>query len=613
MILDKINNPEDIKKLKLKEKKELATEIREFLIEKVSQSGGHLSSNLGVVELTIALLSSFDLEEDKIIFDVGHQSYVYKMLTGRKEKFDTLRKHKGLRGFPYRKESKYDIFETGHSSTSISAGLGIARARDIKNKKFNVISVIGDASISSGMSLEAINDLGYNKTKMIIILNDNGMSISSNVGGISSYLSRISINEKYLKIKNKVKHCLDDTKVGNLSIRMLSRIKDGLRTFLVPSQYFESMGLTYIGPIDGHDISLMTKVLNRAKKQDNPVIIHVVTKKGLGYKKALDNPDIYHAVSPFDKKIGVSQTTKITYSSQFGKAMLELAETNEKIVAITAAMKDGVGLLEFFKKYPKRSFDVGISEEHAVTFSAGLANEGLTPVFAVYSTFLQRGFDQIIHDVCMQHLPVIFAIDRAGLVGNDGETHQGIFDLSYLSLIPNLVIITPKTINELKILLKWATYQKFPVAIRYPRGNDEIELEPIKKITLGKWEILTIGKNTAIIATGKMVQKAILAKEKYNLDVTIVNATFIKPLDKDMLKLLIKENYNILTIEDNVLNGGLGSQINMELNKLGFNKKIISMGFDDKFVEQGTIDELFEQEEITIEKIKDNIKKLNAK
>lgn len=613
MILDRINTPEDVNKLKIKEKKELAKEIREFLIDKVSKNGGHLSSNLGVVELTIALLSSFDLEQDKLIFDVGHQSYVYKILTGRKDKFNTLRKYKGLRGFPYRKESKYDIFETGHSSTSISAGLGIARARDIKERNFNVVSIIGDGSISSGMSLEAINDLGYNKTKMIIILNDNGMSISSNVGGISSYLSRISINERYLKVKNKVKHCLDDTKIGNVSIKMLSRIKDGLRTFLVPSQYFESMGLTYIGPIDGHDISLMTKVFKRAKRQDNPVIIHVVTKKGNGYQPALQDPDIYHAVSPFDKEVGVSNSKKKTYSNEFGNAMIELATNNDKIVAITAAMKDGVGLVDFFKMFPNRSFDVGISEEHAVTFSAGLANEGLIPIFAVYSTFLQRGFDQIIHDVCMQKLHVIFAIDRAGLVGSDGETHQGIFDLSYLALIPNLAIISPKSVSELKTLLKWATYQKYPIAIRYPRGSDEIELEPIKKINLGKWEIVLEGENTAIIATGKMVQKAVLAKEKYNLNCMIINAIFIKPIDTVLLKYLVDNKYNILTIEDNVLNGGLGSQINMKLSSLGFTKKIISMGFEDKFIEQGTVDELFEHENLTIKKIKENIDDLSTK
>jgi len=607
MILDTINSPEDLNKLNIKEKKELSKEIREFLIEKVSKNGGHLSSNLGIVELTIALLSSFDFDKDKVIFDVGHQSYVYKILTGRKKEFDKLRRYKGLRGFPYRKESKYDFFETGHSSTSISAALGIARARDIKKEKFNVVSVIGDGSISNGMSLEAINDLGYNKTKMIIILNDNGMSISSNVGGISSYLSRLSINERYLKAKNKIKHCLDDTKVGNVSIKLLSRMKDGLRTFLVPSQYFESMGLTYIGPIDGHDIKLMTKVFKRAKLSKNPVIIHTVTKKGYGYEKAMQNPDIYHAVSPFDKEKGVVIQNQENYSTIFGQTMIELAEKNEKIVAITAAMKDGVGLVDFFKKFPTRSFDVGISEEHAVTFAAGLANEGMIPVFSVYSTFLQRGFDQIIHDVCMQKLPVIFAIDRAGLVGNDGETHQGIFDISYLSLIPNLVIMTPKNMKDLPIMLEWSTNQKFPIAIRYPRGNDELDLPSIKKISLGKWEIISKGEKIAIIATGKMVQKAVALKEKYNLNIMIINAYFVKPLDKKILKWLIDNNYDIITIEDNILNGGIGSLINSYLSNNEFKGRIISMGFDDKFIEQGSIEELFNQEHLTIEDIKKKI------
>lgn len=611
MILDKVNNPKDLNHLTIKEKKILATEIREFLVEKVSANGGHLASNLGVVELTIALLSSFDFDEDKVIFDVGHQSYVYKILTGRKKEFDRLRKYKGLRGFPYRKESKYDFFETGHSSTSISAALGMARARDIKKETYNVISVIGDGSISNGMSLEAINDLGYNKTKMIIILNDNGMSISNNVGGISSYLSRISINEKYLKVKNKVKHCLDDTKVGNVSFKILSRIKDGIRTFLVPSQYFEAMGLTYIGPIDGHDISLMTKVFRRAKNINNPIIIHVVTKKGYGYQPAILNPDIYHAVPPFDPKKGVVKDKKETYSSFFGKAMVKLASQNEKLVAITAAMKDGVGLLEFFQKYPNRSFDVGIAEEHAVTFASGLASGGLIPVLAIYSTFLQRGFDQIIHDVCMQKLHVIFAIDRAGIVGNDGETHQGIFDLSYLSLIPNLVIISPKTIKELYKILNWAIKQDFPIAIRYPRGTDELSLKPIQKLSLGKWEIVQKGEKIAIIATGKMVQKAIIAKDKYKLNVMIINAIFIKPLDKKLLKWLADNHYDIITIEDNLINGGLASLIEIELNKNNYMQTIKAIGFEDKFIEQGSQEELYLQENITIQRIKKEIDILN--
>ena len=610
MILDDIKEPYDIKKLSLKEKKKLAQELREFIIDTVSKTGGHLASNLGVVELTIALLSCFDFDQDKIIFDVGHQSYVYKILTGRKDEFKNLRKYKGLRGFPYKKESKYDFFETGHSSTSISAGLGMARARDIKNENYNVISFIGDGSISSGESLEAINDLGFNKTKMIIILNDNGMSISSNVGGISSYLSRISINTKYLKIKNKIKHSLDGTKVGSIPLKYMSRIKDGLRSFLVPSKYFETMGLTYIGPIDGHDLSLLIKVMNQAKKSDKPIIIHAVTKKGLGYTPALENPDLYHAVSSFDKEKGVIVKDDITYSSVFGHSLVELAKKDEKIVAITAAMKDGVGLHDFFNEFPERSFDVGICEEHATTFTAGLASNGLKPVFAVYSTFLQRGFDQLLHDVCMQKLPCVFALDRAGIVGRDGETHQGIFDLSYLSLIPNMTIVSPKCIDDLPKLLEWSINSSLTVAIRYPRGSDEISLKPIKNVKYGKWETINEGEKVAIIATGKMVQKAYLANKKYNLNATIINATFIKPLDEKYLLKLIKNNYNILTIEDNVLNGGLGSMITMFLVNNNFCGKIKCMGYNDKYIEQGSIEELYQQENITIEKIKENVSKL---
>lgn len=610
MILDKIYNPSDVKKLTLKEKKQLAKEIREFLVENISKTGGHLASNLGVVEITIALLSCFDFEKDKVVFDVGHQSYVYKILTGRKNEFDKLRKYKGLRGFPYPKESVYDFFETGHSSTSISACLGMARARDIKNEDYNIVSLIGDGSISSGESLEAINDLGFNRTKMIIILNDNGMSISSNVGGLSSYLSRISINTRYMKVKNKVKHSLDGTKYGAVPIKFLSRIKDGFRTFLVPSQYFETMGLTYIGPLDGHDISLMIKVINQAKKSNKPVIIHAVTKKGKGYLPAMENPDLYHAVSPFDKEKGVLPTQKETYSSVFGKSIVKIATTNDKVVAITAAMKDGVGLTEFFDKFKERSFDVGICEEHATTFAAGLASAGMIPVLAIYSTFLQRGFDQIVHDICMQKLPVVLAIDRAGIVGNDGETHQGIFDLSYLSLIPNIVITSPKTMDDLPLLLEWAVNSKKTVAIRYPRGGDMKTLPKMKKVEFGKWEELEKGKKVTIIATGKMNQLAVLANEKYNLGVTIVNATFIKPLDEKYMKEIIKRKDNIITIEDNTLNGGLGSLVTLLLAKYNYTGRIMSMGFDDKYIEQGNIEELYSQEGLTIENIKNNVKKL---
>lgn len=608
--LDKINNIDDIKKLNLSEKKELSTEIREFLVDKVSKNGGHLASNLGIVELTISLCDVFDFNQDKIIFDVGHQSYVYKILTGRKNMFDTLRKYKGLRGFPYKKESPYDFFETGHSSTSISAAIGMARARDLQKKDYNIIALIGDGAISNGMSLEAINDLGFNKTKLIIILNDNGMSISSNVGGLSSYLSRLSLNEKYIKLKNKIKYCLDDTKLGNISINLLTRIKDGIRKTLVPSKYFEDMGLTYIGPIDGHNIKEIEKVLRRAKKIDGPVIIHTVTKKGKGYKFAEETPEKYHGVSPFDKDIGVLSTGKETYSSAFGKALTNIAAHNKKVIAITAAMQEGVGLEKFAKKYPERYFDVGISEEHAVTLAAGISTTNLRPVFAVYSTFLQRGFDQIVHDVCMQNSPVIFAIDRAGLVGNDGETHQGILDLSYLSIIPNMTIISPKCIAELETLLKWSVKQNFPIAIRYPRGGDYIEMKPLKDITLGKWEYITKGHKVTVIATGKMVQKACQIKSEYDLDISIINATFIKPLDIDTLKKLVKKKENILTLEDNLINGGLGHNILLALNNLNYKGKIKILGFNDKFIEQGSIEELYTQEHLDNKSIKEEIEKL---
>ena len=608
--LDKINNINDIKGLNISEKKELANEIREFLIEKVSKNGGHLASNLGIVELTISLCSVFNFEYDKIVFDVGHQSYVYKILTGRKDRFDTLRKYKGLRGFPYKKESPYDYFETGHSSTAISASVGMARARDINKEEYNIVSVVGDGALSSGMSLEAINDVGFNKTKMIIILNDNGMSISSNVGGISSYLSKLSLNEKYIKIKNALKYSLDDTPFGDFSFKMLSRMKDGIRKTLVPSKYFEDMGLTYIGPIDGHNINEIEKVLRRAKKINEPVIIHVVTKKGKGYKLAENTPEKYHGVSPFDIEEGVKSSGKESYSSAFGKAITKLASKDKSIVAITAAMQDGVGLQEFAKKYPDRYFDVGISEEHAVTLAAGMSVSNVKPIFAVYSTFLQRGFDQIVHDVCMQNSPMIFAIDRAGLVGSDGETHQGILDLSYLSIIPNMTIISPKCISELETLLEWSTKQTFPIAIRYPRGGDYINMKPLKKIELGKWEYITKGKNLTIIATGKMVQKAYQIINDNNLDITLVNATFIKPLDKEVLRKIIKNKDNVLTLEDNLINGGLGHNILLTLNELNFNKKIKILGFNNKFVEQGSIEELYTQEHLDNESILKEINKL---
>jgi 1-deoxy-D-xylulose-5-phosphate synthase len=444
---------------------------------------------------------------------------------------------------------------------------------------------------------------------MIIILNNNGTSISESVGGITSYLSQISINDKYLKVKNKITHSLDDTKLGNVTYKVLSKIKDNMRSILVPSKYFEAMGLTYVGPINGHDISLMTKVFRQAKKATKPVIIHVVTKKGKGYPDAERNPNVYHGVSKFDKDKGVVLSNKTTYSSEFGNAMINLARKDERLIAITAAMKDGVGLERFFDEFPTRSFDVGIAEEHAVTFAAGLASQKLIPVVAIYSTFLQRGIDQVIHDVCMQNLHVIFAIDRAGIVGADGETHQGTFDLSYLCMIPNMTVLVPKCIGDLENCLDFAIKHDGPIAIRYPRGGDDYPLEELTTIKLGTWEEISKGKKNAIIATGKMVGLALKAKEEYNLDAKVINAMFVKPVDTKMLSKLVKEDYNIITMEDGVLNGGLYSMVLSELNKLGYKKEVIPIGFDDKFIEQGSIDELYKANDITIEKIKNIIDK----
>ena len=599
-ILDKITSVEEVRKLTKDELDILSIEIREFLIDSVSKTGGHLASNLGVVELTISLFKSFDLEKDKIIWDVGHQSYIHKILTGRKDKFNNLRKYNGLSGFPKRAESKYDAFDTGHSSTSISAALGMARARDIKNEKNEVIAVIGDGALTGGMAFEALNDVGFNKTKMIVVLNDNQMSIASNVGGLSTHLNKLRMEPKYNKLKFEINETLKSTNVGKRVANYISKFKDGLKQFIVPSMLFEDMGLKYIGPIDGHNIEVLSEVFEMAKNIDEPVIIHVVTNKGKGYELAEKNPNKYHGISPFDLESGETIiSSKKNYSKAFGEALVELAKEDERIVAITAAMPDGTGLKKFSKEFPKRFFDVGIAEGHATTLAAGFAAAGLRPVFAVYSTFLQRGFDQVIHDVCIQNLPVIFAIDRAGIVGDDGETHQGIFDLSYLSQIPNMTILAPTHLDEVKIMLKWALTHNGPVALRYPRGSDlSEELMPLDKVSYGKWNKVFHGEKVAIIAVGKMLQHAILAKEelsKEGINPLIINATFVKPLDREMLKMLVKDNYDIITVEDNVINGGFGSNVLIELYELGFNKKFKALGYNDKFVHQGNVNILYKE------------------
>lgn len=611
-ILDKANCPEEVKKLSDKELDTLSVEIREFLIESISKTGGHLSSNLGVVELTLSLFKSFDLEKDKIVWDVGHQSYTHKLLTGRKDDFKSLRQYGGLSGFPKRCESKYDFFDTGHSSTSLSAALGMARARDIKGEKNEVIAVIGDGALTGGMAFEALNDVGFNKTKMIIILNDNQMSISKNVGGLSSHLNNIRVEPKYNRLKSNINTSLNSSRVGRKLAHYLGKVKDAVKQAVVPSMLFEDMGIKYIGPIDGHDINMMNEVFNKAKQIDGPVIIHTITHKGRGYKLAENNPNKFHGVGAFDLESGetVSAASK-NYSKVFGDTMIELAKEDSRVVAITAAMPDGTGLKEFSKEFPKRIFDVGIAEEHATTLAAGMASQGLKPVFAVYSTFLQRAFDQIIHDVCIQEMPVTFAIDRAGIVGEDGETHQGVFDISYLNQIPKMNIMAPKCLEELPVMLKWAVNSNMPVAIRYPRGGDNMKnINPLSEIKYGKWEKIIGGEKVAIIAVGKMVQHAMLAKEKLEevgIKPLIISTTFVKPQDTDMLKELIRNNYNIVTIEDNVISGGFGNSVLMNLIEFGFKNKFKALGYKDDFICHGAVNILYKEAKIDPQGIAETI------
>ncbi|MGG5462442.1 1-deoxy-D-xylulose-5-phosphate synthase [Clostridium sp. B9] len=598
-ILQKITDPNQIKDFSEKELEILAGELREFLIESVSNTGGHLASNLGVVDLTVSLFKNFNFSEDRIIWDVGHQSYAYKILTGRKEKFDTLRQYEGLCGFPKRVESTYDFFATGHSSTSLSAAAGMARAQKLLGKDNQVLAVIGDGALTGGMALEALNDIGYRKDNLIIILNDNQMSICKNVGGLATYLNKLRMGQGYNKLKSDIGSTLDTTSIGKSIKHSLSRVKDGIKKFVVPSMYFEDIGLKYFGPVDGHNIKELNEVLRTAKKIKGPVIIHTVTKKGKGYELAEKNPNKYHGVSPFDLEQGVvSKFASRNYSSAFGEEMINLAKEDKSIVAVTAAMPDGTGLKEFREVFPERFFDVGIAEQHAVTLSAGMAAEGLKPFFAVYSTFLQRAYDQVLHDVCIQKLPVTLCLDRAGIVGEDGETHQGIFDISFLSPIPNMTIIAPKCIDEMKVMLKWASEFNAPLAIRYPRGGDlDINLTPLKAIKYGKWEKIQDGEKIAVIATGKMVQHAILAakrlKEEKNVDVLIINATFIKPMDTEILRDLSRDKFKILTVEDNIKKGGFGEGVLEFLNEIGHKEEVVTLAFNDKFVEHGKPDILY--------------------
>ncbi|MEF9933778.1 MAG: 1-deoxy-D-xylulose-5-phosphate synthase [Clostridium sp.] len=599
-LLDNIKYPKDIKNLTTDELYRLADEIRNFLICSVSKTGGHLAPNLGVVELTIALHKVFNMPEDKIVWDVGHQSYVHKILTGRKERFDTLRKYNGLSGFPRPNESEYDSFSTGHSSTSISAAFGMAKARDIMCRNNSVVAVIGDGALTGGVALEALNHAGNTNTNMIVVLNDNEMSIAPNVGSLSSYLARIRTQPTYMNLRDDIEYMVKKIPaVGNNLYKAAERVKESVKSLLVKGMLFEELGFTYLGPIDGHNIKEISNVLTRAKKIRGPVLVHVITKKGKGYYYAENKPDKFHGIGPFSIETGEASKGKANYSSVFGDAIVNAASENENIVAITAAMPDGTGLSDFASKYSDRFFDVGIAEQHAVTFAAGLASQGLKPVFAVYSTFLQRAYDQVLHDVCIQNLPVMFCIDRAGIVGEDGETHQGVFDISYLRDIPNLVIMAPKSISEFKSMLKFGfKYNDSPIAIRYPRGGDIFEgFKEDNLIEVGKWEKILEGSEVAIVATGKMVQHGYLAAKKleeYGIKPTLINGKFIKPLDENMIEYIYKSHNIVFTIEDNVISGGFGEAIVKCVSDKDIYKKTITLGYPDEFIHHGSVNELYE-------------------
>ena len=588
MILEQIKGPEDLKKLTSEELSQLAEEIRAFLIEKISHTGGHLASNLGVVELTIALFRTFDLPEDKIIWDVGHQSYTHKILSGRRMEFDELRQYGGLSGFPKRKESPYDSFDTGHSSTSISAGLGIAQGRDILGEDYKVVSVIGDGALTGGMAYEALNNAARMKKNFIIILNDNKMSISENVGGMSRYLGGLRTGAGYNDLKKNVADTLERIPVvGGRMIDKIKRTKNSIKQLFIPGML--------LGPVDGHNIPALCKVLKEAQKLDHAVLVHVLTKKGKGYEPAEKNPAHFHGVSPFDIKTGkpLAEKKYPTYTDVFSKKLCQLGETHPELVAVTAAMPDGTGVAAFGKKFPDRFFDVGIAEAHAVTSAAGMAAAGLRPVVAVYSSFLQRGYDQILHDVCIQNLPVLFAVDRAGLVGSDGETHQGIFDYSYLTSIPNMSVAAPKNLWELRAMLDFAMDYKAPFAIRYPRGTAYRGLkEFMQPIAYGKGEIIYEEENIALLAVGSMVSTGehVRAKLKEEgVSCTLANARFVKPFDKELVDRLAKNHRLIVTMEENVLQGGFGLPVTAYIHEHYPQVKVMNIALPDAYVEHGNV------------------------
>ncbi len=596
MFLEQINEANDIKKIDASDYGKLAEEIRNFLIESISVTGGHLGSNLGAVELTMALHLALNLPEDKIIWDVGHQSYTHKLLTGRKEGFTSLRQYHGMSGFPKRKESNCDAFDTGHSSTSISAGLGLVKARDIRKESHTIVSVIGDGSLTGGMAYEAMNNAAKLETNFIIVLNDNNMSISENVGGVSKYLNNIRTTNSYLGLKKGVTDALLGTKHGDNVVSGIRKAKNSLKQLVIPGMLFEDMGITYLGPVDGHDIEAMVRVINEAKRVNGPVMIHVNTMKGKGFTPAERHPARFHGAEPFDIETGLPKKAKAksNYTDVFATIMCKLGQRDESVVAITAAMPDGTGLKRFRNMYPDRFFDVGIAEEHAVTFAAGLAAGGLKPVVAIYSSFLQRAYDQIVHDVCIQNMPVVFAIDRAGLVGSDGETHQGIFDLSYLSSVPNMQIMAPKNKWELSDMMKFAVDFGAPIAVRYPRGEAYDGLEEYRQpIQYGKAEWIYKEKDIALFAVGSMVKtaEAVYAKLKEaGKNVSLINGRFVKPIDEEAVLEACKDHSLIVAMEENVASGGYGEKILTCMHRNNVESDFMNVSIPDAYVEHGSVD-----------------------
>lgn len=611
MLLNKIHSPKDLKNFSGRQMNELAGEIREFLIDKISKNGGHLASNLGIVELTLALHRVFDTSKDKLIFDVGHQSYVHKILTGRKEDFDTLRQFEGLSGFPKRKESIHDCFDTGHSSTSISAGLGMAISRDLRKESYDVIAVIGDGALTGGLAFEALNHLGSTKTDMLVILNDNEMSICQNVGGLSNYLCKIRVGSRY---RSAVKRIVDTVGsiplIGKRTVTSAIELKNKVKHVFVPGAFFDEMGVKYFGPVDGHDYDSLVSALIELQKIKGPKLLHVLTEKGKGYGYAEENPSAYHGVGPFDKNLGVFPSKIRTYSDVVGDTLKDIFEEDDEAVVITAAMLTGTGIENLSHQYPRKVIDVGIAEAHAVTLSAGLAASGVKPYFAVYSTFLQRAYDQIVHDVCIQNLSVTFLIDRAGIVGEDGETHQGILDLSYLIPIPNMSIMAPKDADELIAMIHYSKKHTGPLAIRYPRGKAMTMHSEFPEQDLRKWEVMKKGKQGVLLAVGRMVETAIdIAEklEKKGISIQVINARCVKPLDEAMLEEIMEVFDRVYTLEDNLIAGGFGSFVTKYLSDHNFKGEISNFGFPDQFIEHGKIDVLFEKYQLSAEQLTDRI------